>query len=134
MVHWDDGFRGRGMMAQYGLMSFVMTAAPSLWSVTGVLLTPQLKRACSGVALEAITGDTVSVPLKFQRDRLAPGTVGDADHPRRRGLPVQETLCIRARRRHVQIGAVGEALGRAVAMPGPRDLAKIALNLWSDRF
>ncbi len=65
MVHWDDGFLSQGMMAQYGLMSFVMTAASSLQSVTGILLTPQLKRVCGGVALEAITGDSVSAPLKF---------------------------------------------------------------------
>ena len=61
----------------------------------------------------------------FQRDDLAPRAVGDADDARRRGLPVQETLGIRARRRDVQIGAVGEALGTAVAIARARarDLA-----------
>ncbi len=59
----------------------------------------------------------------FQRDDLAPRVVGDADDARRRGLPVQETLGTRARRRDVQIGAVGEALGTAVAIARARDLA-----------
>ena len=59
----------------------------------------------------------------FQRDDLAPRVVGDADDARRRGLPVQETLGTRARRRDVQIGAVGEALGPTVAITRARDLA-----------
>ena len=59
----------------------------------------------------------------FQRDDLAPRAAGDAHDARRGGLPVQETLGTRARRRDVQIGAVGEALGTAVAMARARDLA-----------
>ena len=59
----------------------------------------------------------------FQRDDLAPRAAGDAHDARRRGLPVQETLGTRARRRDVQIGAVGEALGTAVAIARARDLA-----------
>ena len=59
----------------------------------------------------------------FQRDDLAPRAVGDAHDARRRGLPVQETLGIRARRRDVQVGAVGETLGTAVAIARARDLA-----------
>ena len=45
----------------------------------------------------------------FQRDDLAPRAVGDARNARRRGLPVQETCGIRARRRDVQVGRIGEA-------------------------
>ena len=59
----------------------------------------------------------------FQRDDLAPRAAGDAHDARRGGLPVQETLGTRARRRDVQIGAVGEALGTAVAIARARDLA-----------
>ena len=73
--------------------------------------------ARNGAANDAAAG------VVFQRDDLAPRVVGDADDARRRGLPVQETLGIRARRREVQVGAVGEALGRAVAIARTGDLA-----------
>ena len=63
----------------------------------------------------------------FQRDDLAARAVGDADHPRRRGLPVQETLGPRARRRDVQIGRIGETLGRAVAILRMGDLAVLVV-------
>ena len=73
--------------------------------------------ARNGAANDAAAG------VVFQRDDLAPRAVGDAHDARRRGLPVQETLGIRARRRDVQIGAVGETLGTAVAITRARDLA-----------
>ncbi len=73
--------------------------------------------ARNGAANDAAAG------VVFQRDDLAPRAVGDAHDARRRGLPVQETLGIRARRRDVQVGAVGEALGPTVAILRARDLA-----------
>ncbi len=63
----------------------------------------------------------------LQRHDLATRAVGDAHDASSRGLPVQETVGIRARRRDVQIGAIGETLGPAIAILRARDLAVLVI-------